>query len=155
MMSDDLAFERRNFLRDLDIGEVSAAPFAADAQGAAQPVFVASQEQAVVVGSEVVSFTAEVEPEFRQAISDSALVAQLGANAKVDPKLDPVAWFDSYFAILGVLGWATQACWARSTVSPACRAARSSRACWASPGHGGSTSPTTGRAFARSSPGRS
>jgi hypothetical protein len=105
-MSSDLAFERRIFLRELDIGDSSAMPLAAD--HVAQPVFTASQQQAIIVGSEVVSFTAEVEAEFRQAIADSALVAQLGANAKVDPKLDPVAWFDSYFAILGVLGWATQ-----------------------------------------------
>lgn len=107
-MSDDLAFERRNFLRDLDLGPVPAVAMGVEGTGAQAPVFVAAKEQVVVVGSDVMSFTAEVEPEFRQAISDSALVAQLGANAKSDPKLDPIAWFDSYFSILGMLGWATQ-----------------------------------------------
>lgn len=106
-MTGETDFGRRNFLRDLEIGDAAALPFALDGEAAA-PVFAAAQQQAVVVGSDVVSFTAEVEPEFRQAISDSALVAQLGANAKFDPKLDPIAWFDAYFAILGMLGWVTQ-----------------------------------------------
>jgi hypothetical protein len=107
-MTDPLRIQQRDFLRGLDVGSVAAVPLSLDGTAAQQPVFDKAQEQAVVVGSDIVSFTDAVEPEFREAISDSALVAQLAANAKFDPKLDPIGWFDNYFAILGALGWTTQ-----------------------------------------------
>ena len=102
------AIERRLFLRSLDFGHVAALSLAADGAAPDEIVFSAAKEQTVVVGSDVVSFTQPIEAEFREAISDSALVAQLAANAKFDPKLDPIAWFDTYFAVLGGLGWTTQ-----------------------------------------------
>jgi hypothetical protein len=102
------AVERRLFLRNLDFGHVTALPLAANGAEPTDVVFTKAQEQAVVVGSDIVSFTQPVEAEFREAISDSALVAQLAANAKFDAKLDPMGWFDTYFAVLGGLGWVTQ-----------------------------------------------
>ena len=103
----DNAFDRRLFLRGLDLGTVPNTPLAVD--GAAQEiVFDSAKQQSVVVGSDVVSFTQPVEAEFREAISDSALIAQLAANAKFDAKLDPIGWFDTYFGVLGGLGWTTQ-----------------------------------------------
>ena len=108
-MSDAQIIARRNFLRGLDIGEAAAAPaFAVDGTDAQAPIFLSAQQQAVVVGSDIVSFTQPVEAEFREAITDSALVAQLAANARFDPRLDPIGWFDHYFAIMGGLGWTTQ-----------------------------------------------
>jgi hypothetical protein len=108
-MTDDVLFKQREFLRNLDLGDVSeATSLAINGTDAAAPIFDAAKEQSIVVGSEVVSFTEEVEVEYRQALSDSALVAQLGANAKVDPKADPIGWFDAYFNILGQIGWVTQ-----------------------------------------------
>ena len=100
----------RNFLRNLDIPDAPrTALFAVDGvDDAVQPVFDAAKQQAVVVGADVVSFAPTVEPEFRQAITDSALVAQLAADARIDQKQDPIAWFDAYFAVLGGLGWTTQ-----------------------------------------------
>ena len=108
-MTNNALFEQREFLRQLDLGDLpEAAPLGLDGTDAATPVFDAAKEQSVVVGSEVVSFTAEVEAEYREALSDSALVAQLGANAQVDPKADPIGWFDAYFDILNRIGWTTQ-----------------------------------------------
>lgn len=72
-------------------------------------VFERAREQSLVIGSQVLSFDAGVEPEFREAISDSALLAQLVANKTVSATADPIAWFDAYFAVLGNIGWVTQA----------------------------------------------
>lgn len=96
---------QRDYLRNVSLDSL-AAPMGATALP--DVVFDNARKQAVVAGSEVVSFTDEVEKEFREAISDSALVAQLGANARFDAKEDPIAWFDHYFSILGGLGWTTQ-----------------------------------------------
>lgn len=101
--------ESRDFLRNMEIASPSEALLlAVDESGVAQPVFDAAKEQAVIVGSEVISFAEVVEAEFRQAIADSALVSQLGASAKVNAAQDPIAWFDAYFTIMGQLGWTTQ-----------------------------------------------
>lgn len=78
--------------------------------GAAAPPdidFDAVRRQALLVGSNVVSFDAGVEAEFRAAIADSALLAQLVASRNADSG-NPIAWFDSYFSTLGSLGWVTQ-----------------------------------------------
>lgn len=80
--------------------------------GAAEPPdlgFDKAKEQAVLVGSAVLSFDVGVESSFREAISDSALLAQLVANKTTDAGTDPIAWFDAYFAVLGNIGWAIQA----------------------------------------------
>lgn len=71
--------------------------------------FDKAKEQAVLVGSAVLSFDVGVEAGFREAISDSALLAQLVANKTNDVGTDPIAWFDAYFAVLGNIGWAIQA----------------------------------------------
>lgn len=80
--------------------------------GAAEPPdlgFDTAKQQAVVVGSAVLSFDNGVESEFRSAVSDSALLAQLVADRTQNAALDPIAWFDAYFAVLGNIGWVIQA----------------------------------------------
>lgn len=72
-------------------------------------IFDQAKQQAVLVGSGVVSFDAGVEEGFRQAASDCALLAQLFANKNNQDESDPIAWFDSYFGVLGNIGWVTQA----------------------------------------------
>jgi hypothetical protein len=96
-------------------GFVAAAPLPARkpmAFGAAPAnpptVFDDTKAQAVVVGSDVVSFETAVDAEFRQAISDSALLAQFIANATTPAQQDPIGWFDAYFAALANFGWVTQ-----------------------------------------------
>jgi hypothetical protein len=96
------------YLRSLRLARPQAGLFGLDAPDFPQVVFDGAKDQAVVAGSEVVSFTESVEAEFREIISDSALVAQFGANAKYKVEQDPIAWFDHYYSILGGMGWVTQ-----------------------------------------------
>ena len=70
--------------------------------------FDKARQQALLVGSDVVSFDTGVDAEFREAVSDTALIAQLAATKQLGPNPDPIAYFDAYFSIVGNLGWATQ-----------------------------------------------
>lgn len=76
---------------------------------AAAPVLTGGTPQALVVGSDVVSFATAIAGEHRQAIADSMLLAQFMANAKVPGEGDPVGWFDTYVGALGSFGWRTLA----------------------------------------------
>ena len=65
------------------------------------------KNQAMVVGSEVVSFVKGVTAERRKDIVNSALLAQLAANKKASNS-DIFKWYDAYFDALGQLGWVLQ-----------------------------------------------
>jgi len=80
----------------------------APAAGTGLPTFDPLKDQTLVIGSDIVSFTVGVEADFRQAIADSALFAQLAALHKVGDKADPMDFFDAYFAALMGLGWIVQ-----------------------------------------------
>lgn len=82
---------------------------AAPAPAPSQPVFDAAQAQALVVGSDVVSFEAGVPADFRQMIADSALLAQFAASGITPAEQDPIGWFDAYSGALANFGWVTQA----------------------------------------------
>jgi hypothetical protein len=70
--------------------------------------FQTAKNQASVVGSELISFVKGVTPESRQAIANSALLAQLAANKSVPPNGDIYRWYDRYFDVLGNIGWVIQ-----------------------------------------------
>lgn len=70
--------------------------------------FDPAKDQALVVGSEVVSFVKGVADETRQDIVNGALLAQLAANKKVADRSDIVAWYDAYFDVLAHIGWVIQ-----------------------------------------------
>lgn len=82
--------------------------FAADEGDLGEVVFATARRQALVVGSDVVSFSADVEADFRQAITDSSLFAQLVALRKVGEDADPLTFFDAYLETLLKLGWIAQ-----------------------------------------------
>jgi len=68
----------------------------------------ATKDQAVVVGSTVVSFVTGVTAERRDAIINSGLLAQLVAKHKIsDPQLIQ-EWYDAYFDALSNVGWVIQ-----------------------------------------------
>lgn len=95
----------RAFVGRLDVGQPH---LAIDGTAAPDIVFDAARQQAVLVGSDVVSFDTGIEASFREAASNCALLAQLAADKASSAELDPMAWFDSYFSVLAHLGWIVQ-----------------------------------------------
>lgn len=77
--------------------------------GGGLPAFDPARPQALVIGSDVVSFTIGVEADFRQAIADCALFAQLVALNKPGTSGDAMKFFDAYLTSLAGLGWLIQA----------------------------------------------
>lgn len=97
----------RNLIQTAELPALEA--FQADAPaGGGMPAFDINKDQALVVGADVVSFTIGVEPDFRQALADSSLFAQLVALRKVGANADPMVFFDAYFQTLLGLGWIVQ-----------------------------------------------
>jgi hypothetical protein len=71
-------------------------------------VFKEAKDQAQVVGSGLFSFAQGVTPEIRDAVSNSALLAQLVANKEVKADDQPLEWFTAYEDVLANVGWAIQ-----------------------------------------------
>ena len=71
-------------------------------------VFEKAKIQAQVVGSGLFSFAQGVDAEVREAISDSALLAQLVANKKFSAEQAPLEWFRAYAEVLQNVGWTLQ-----------------------------------------------
>jgi hypothetical protein len=63
------------------------------------------KDQAVVLGSEVISFAKGVSGETRQVIADSTLFAQLTANKQVPDANEIDRWYEKYFEVLTSVGW--------------------------------------------------
>ncbi|MGI9078695.1 MAG: hypothetical protein ACR2G6_15405 [Gemmatimonadaceae bacterium] len=70
--------------------------------------FETVKNQAVVVGSEIVSFVSGVTAERRDAIVNSSLLAQLVAKKKVSDPAKIYEWYDAYFDVLTNIGWVVQ-----------------------------------------------
>src|SRR5262245_25002449 len=66
--------------------------------------FDSAKTQAAVVGSDVISFVTGVTPERREAILQSALLAQLAAKKKVSDPTRIYDWYDTYFEVLTMVG---------------------------------------------------
>jgi hypothetical protein len=65
-------------------------------------------DQALIVGSDIVSFVAGVTPEQRQDIVNSSLLAQLAAKKTISDPSDIEGWYDRYFDVLSNIGWVIQ-----------------------------------------------
>jgi hypothetical protein len=96
----------RQFIADLALPERPHAG-GVTAQGGeiAAPVFVDQAKQAVVVGSDVVSFVQGVGAELRDAVTNSLLLAQLAASKKTPDSERVLDWYDAYFDTLRRIGW--------------------------------------------------
>ena len=76
---------------------------------AAEPLkLVKDKTQALVVGSDVMSFVQGVTPERRQDLVNASLLAQLVATKRVPDPTNLQAWYDAYFEVLTNLGFAIQ-----------------------------------------------
>lgn len=71
-------------------------------------VFDQAKLQAQVVGSGLFSFSRGVDASLREAISNSALLAQLVANKRVSQAESPLEWFKQYSDVLQNVGWVQQ-----------------------------------------------
>ncbi|MGE5239326.1 MAG: hypothetical protein ACM3ON_11030 [Chloroflexota bacterium] len=70
--------------------------------------FDTAKNQAMVVGSDIVSFVQGVTPERREDIVNSSLLAQLAAKKKVSDPTKIYDWYNAYFDVLTNIGWAVQ-----------------------------------------------
>jgi hypothetical protein len=89
--------------------ELPARPATESPEAATHPDFNAAQSQALIVGSDIVSFVKGVTEERRRDVVNSTLLAQLVANKRV-PKRDALDdWYRAYFDVLENTGWVVQA----------------------------------------------
>lgn len=103
-MAFDLALAR-TFVGSADL---PARPTDVVAQDSTTLIFETTKQQAVVVGADVIAFASGVEADVREAISDSALLAQLVANQKDPDQKNVLGWFKNYFTVLQTIGWTVQ-----------------------------------------------
>jgi hypothetical protein len=78
------------------------------AEAISLPEFTAAKDQAMIVGSDIVSFVKGVTPERRADIARSSLLAQLAAKKRVRDKKDIYKWYEAYFDVLMNVGWIIQ-----------------------------------------------
>jgi hypothetical protein len=95
------------FIKSADLSGTPQAIFGLSAEDDAGKVFDKAKNQAQVVGSGVFAFAKGVDAEVREAISASALLAQLLANKRA-PKDKPLKWFEEYSSVLQNIGWTLQ-----------------------------------------------
>lgn len=63
------------------------------------------KDQAMIVGSDIVSFVKGVTPDRREDIVNSSLLAQLGAKKQVSDPTKIYDWYNAYFDVLMNIGW--------------------------------------------------
>jgi hypothetical protein len=89
--------------------ELPPAPLALEGlESVAEFDFDRAKSQAMIVGSDIVSFVQGVTEERRRDIVNSALLAQLVANKRVPDTADLLQWYDAYFDVLSNIGWVIQ-----------------------------------------------
>lgn len=99
--------QARNFIYDVELPPLPPVAQDGSSEGPAV-VFEEVKKQAVVVGSQVMSFVEGVSKDLREALSDSALLAQLVAKQKVPDETKIYDWYDAYFEVLSSVGWVIQ-----------------------------------------------
>jgi hypothetical protein len=100
--------QAKNYIESIDLRGTPRAILGQDAATDAGVAFDKAKNQAQVVASGLFSFAQGVDAQVREAISDSALLAQLHANKQAKFEADPEGWFAIYGQVLGNAGWAVQ-----------------------------------------------
>lgn len=98
----------KTFVESVDLTGIPRNILSQSAATEASAVFDQAKTQVQVVGSGVFSFSQGVDAMVREAISDSALLAQLVANKRVDFEKNPHDWFKAYADVLQNVGWTAQ-----------------------------------------------
>ncbi len=97
----------RAFVGSVDLSGTRRSIIPHDAVSDAGVVFDKAKNQSQIVGSGVYSFVTGVDEKVREAISDSALLAQLVANKRSNAD-QPLDWFNIYAEVLQKVGWVLQ-----------------------------------------------
>jgi hypothetical protein len=100
--------QAKEFVAGVDLSGLPRGIVAQDATADTGEVFDQAKKQAQVIGSGMFSFAVGVTAQVREAISDSALLAQLVANKATSAQDNPTKWFDEYSGCLQNLGWTLQ-----------------------------------------------
>lgn len=95
----------RAFVLDVSLPPVDRAHMPLLLDASADPSFDAGKDQAVVVGSGVVTFAQGVPPERRLAVTNSLLLAQLVARHNVPDASNLADWYRQYTSVLANIGW--------------------------------------------------
>lgn len=104
-------WDARSFLERIELDESSL--FAAEATGqegdslrTLLPSYQADKDQAVIVGSQITEFAANVPADLRPQVSNSFLLAQLAANKHIKT-IDGASgdWYKKYIEVLANVGW--------------------------------------------------
>jgi len=98
----------KTYVSSINLDGTPRGVIAQSAATEASEVFEQAKTQAQVVGSGVFSFAQGVDAAMREAISDSALLAQLVANKRSDFHKQPLEWFKIYGEVLENVGWTLQ-----------------------------------------------
>jgi hypothetical protein len=98
----------REFVERIDLSGTRRPVVQMSANDPKGQVFEESRDQARLVGSSVFSFVKGVTPEVREAISNSALLAQLVANKHASSATAQMDWYDKYLEVLANIGWVVQ-----------------------------------------------
>jgi hypothetical protein len=111
-MSQVSVTEALQFVRTAELPHFERSPFEKTTSGleraAAEFDFDKTRDQAMSVGSDIVSFVKGVTEQRRRDITNCALLAQLIANNKVPRQHDALKWYDAYFDALTRIGWVVQ-----------------------------------------------
>jgi hypothetical protein len=97
-----------DYVESIDLRGTPRGILAQDAAKEASETFAAAKPQAQVVGSGLFSFAKGVTPSTREAISNSALLAQLVANKRFSAEQAPIEWYTAYQDVLQNIGWVVQ-----------------------------------------------
>lgn len=106
-MSEDTS-KAAEYVGSIDLYGTPRWILAQDAATEASETFVTAKSQAQVVGSGLFSFANGVTPSTREAISNSALLAQLVANKRFSAEQAPTEWYAAYQDVLQNIGWVLQ-----------------------------------------------
>jgi hypothetical protein len=104
----DHSSKAAEFVKAVDLSGTPRGLLHQDAATEAGEIFDTAKNQAQVVGSGLFSFAQGVTPETREAISNSALLAQLVANKRASAEEQPLEWYTEYQTVLQNIGWALQ-----------------------------------------------
>jgi hypothetical protein len=100
--------QAKEFVKSVDLSGTPRGILRQDAAAETGIVFEQAKTQAQVVGSGLFSFAQGVDATVREAISDSALLAQLVANKRASIEGAPLEWFRAYSSVLQNVGWTLQ-----------------------------------------------